>query len=135
MLHMLPQCPLLADKLINTFQPEALYDDTCHPEDQQHACLLSITNTPPPYPMLYSPFVSSLPILHQDQHHFHTNYHCRGNWPKEVITQVMSVTDDERLAAGQVFFIRGQVDFAENTVHVCYTCTKCQSAALSARGK
>lgn len=96
-------------------------------------CLLSTVAMPPPYSTLYSPDIISLLILHQDQHHFHTNYSCRGNWPEEVIIQVILVTDYERLAPGQVLFIRGQVAFSENTMHVCHTCSECQSAALSAR--
>lgn len=97
-----------------------------------NTCLLSTVATPPPYPALYSPNISSLLILHQDQHHFHTNYRCHGNWPKEVITQVISVTDDERLAPSQVLFIRGQVAFTGNTF-VCYTCTVSISCSVSLR--
>lgn len=118
-LHLLPQCPLLADTVISTFEQRALYDDMLPRRATTHLYFLCGHSAAHPALRLYSPDIICLLILHQGQHHFHTNYRRHGNCPKEVITQVISVTDDERLAQGQVLFIRGQVAFRGNTLCMC----------------
>lgn len=127
-LPVLPQCPLLADLSTDTFY--LWWHATSWRATTRAVFFFCFSSLYPQHPPSQKKNISSLLILRRGRHHFHANQRFHGNWPKEVITQVISVTDDEKLAPDQVLFIRGQMAFFHGE-HCPYM--ECQSAALSAR--
>lgn len=82
---MLPQCPPLATLVINT-----LTVNWRHIKRRRATCVFFCSGHNSSF-LVYS-CINSLQALHQGWLHFHINYCCYGNHPKEVITQVVMAT-------------------------------------------
>lgn len=65
----LPQCPLLVDVPTNSFKPDI------SAAKSNNMCPLYTSSAPLP----------NISSLHQDQHHFHANCHCHGNYRKRSL--------------------------------------------------
>lgn len=82
---MLPQCPPLANLVINMLTVKWR-----HIAPQTATCVFFCSGHNSS--SLAYTCINSLVTLHQGWLHFHLNYCCYGNCPKEVITQVAIVT-------------------------------------------
>lgn len=82
---MLPQCPPLANLVINTLKVK-----WWHIAPRKATCVFFCSGHN--YSFLAFPCINSLPALHQGWLHFHINYCYYGNCPKAVITQVVIAT-------------------------------------------
>lgn len=82
---MLPQCPPLATLVINT-----LAVNWRHIKRRRATCVFFCSGHNSSF-LVYG-CINSLQALHQGSLHFHINYCCYGDRPKEVITQVVIAT-------------------------------------------